>query len=132
MTINVAISPGELLDKLTILQIKLARIADSAKLRNIRFEYDSLSDAAHREIPPSPELATQRTRLHEINEQLWEVEDEIRECEGRQNFGPRFVELARSVYRLNDQRATIKREINRLLDSALVEEKSYRGRSAAR
>ena len=125
MTIKVEISPGELIDKLTILDIKRARIADPAKLRNVEAEHAILARTAAAEIPASPALEALWAELREINEALWTIEDDIRICEHRQDFGPPFIALARAVYQTNDRRAIVKRRINDLLDSAIVEEKSY-------
>ena len=124
-TITVEIAPGELIDKITILEIKLARIADAAKLRNVRAEWETLVRARDAAIVSSPEIAAETAALKRANETLWDVEDHIRECERTKDFGPRFVELARSVYVTNDARARIKRRINELLGSRLIEEKSY-------
>lgn len=121
----VEVAPGELLDKLTILQIKAERIDDPAKLRHVRAELRVLAAARDRALPASDRLVELTAELREVNERLWEVEDELRRCEARQDFGARFVELARSVYKTNDRRAAVKRQINDLLGSALVEEKSY-------
>lgn len=124
-TITVEIAPGELIDKITILDIKLARIADAAKLANVRAEWETLTRARDAALPASPALAQATADLRRANETLWDVEDEIRDCEREKNFGPRFIELARAVYITNDERARIKRRINDLLGSRLVEEKSY-------
>ncbi|MCC7017162.1 MAG: hypothetical protein IT564_08180 [Rhodospirillales bacterium] len=124
-TITVEIAPGELIDKITILEIKLARIADAAKLRNVRAEWETLIRARDAAIGPSPEIEEQTAALKRANERLWEIEDDIRDCERDKDFGPRFVELARSVYVTNDERARIKRRLNELLGSRLIEEKSY-------
>ncbi len=124
-TITVEIAPAELVDKITILEIKLARIKDAAKLGNVRAELETLVRARDAAIAPSPEIAADTAALKRANETLWEVEDHIRDCERAKDFGPRFVELARSVYRTNDERARIKRRINERLGSRLVEEKSY-------
>ena len=127
MLISVEISPGELLDKITILEIKRDRIAESAKLENVRRELAVLAASRDRAVAPSDELVAALTaELRGVNEALWEVEDELRQCECAGDFGPRFIELARSVYRLNDRRASIKRKINEALGSPLMEEKSYR------
>lgn len=129
--ILVETSLGEIADKITILEIKSDRIDDAAKLANVRRELATLSEA----FAPvrSATLQSARAELDEliaalksVNETLWQVEDDIRDCERLQDFGPKFVELARSVYRQNDQRAALKRQINALLGSRLVEEKSYR------
>jgi tetratricopeptide (TPR) repeat protein len=123
--IMVEIAPGELIDKLTILEIKNARINDPDRLRNVQRELAVLSTAWRRSVPGSPALERLVGELRAVNEALWDVEDEIRICERNSDFGPRFVELARSVYHQNDRRAAIKRAINDLLHSRLVEEKSY-------
>ena len=118
-------SPGELIDKLTILKIKSEKILDAAKLANVRHELDVLGAVAARALPDLPELTQLWQDLHEINLQLWAIEDDIRACEARADFGPSFIELARSVYLTNDKRAEIKKVINVLLRSDMVEEKSY-------
>jgi len=120
----VPVSWGELLDKMTILHIKQARITAPAALDHIATEYRLLSalGAPALQIGPVGALVE---RLRQVNEALWDIEDAIREKEAAAQFDPDFICLARSVYRMNDRRAAIKREINRLLDSELVEEKSY-------
>ena len=124
-SIAVAVSAGELIDKITILEIKSERIADAAKLANVRHELETL-DAARREaVTPSPGLDELTAGLKAVNERLWQIEDDIRDCERNGDFGPRFVELARAVYVNNDERAALKRRINELLGSDIVEEKSY-------
>ncbi len=123
--ILVEIAPGELIDKITILEIKTERIADPDKLNNVRVELEVLEKARDEAVEASPELGDLAARLRKVNEALWDIEDDIRDCERRQDFGPRFIELARSVYRSNDQRAAVKREVNELLGSKLIEEKSY-------
>jgi tetratricopeptide (TPR) repeat protein len=125
--ICIEVAPGELLDKITILEIKSALITDAAKLRNVRLELAELSALCREGLPSSPELAELTAQLKAVNERLWKIEDEIRECERDQDFGPRFIELARSVYRENDRRAALKRAINDMLGSRLIEEKSYAG-----
>jgi Flp pilus assembly protein TadD len=122
----VEVSAGELIDKITILQIKSEQIADPAKLVNVRRELAVLTAVRDQEVSSSADLAGLADELRQVNEALWHVEDEIRECERRQDFGPRFIELARSVYRHNDRRSALKRRINDLLGSRLTEEKSYR------
>ena len=125
MSIHVEISPGELIDRITILEIKAERIGDDARRRHVEHEL-AISSAARNEAMLLDERMTRmETGLKGVNAELWEVEDALRDCERVGDFGPRFVTLARSVYHLNDKRAAIKREINRLLDSPLVEEKSY-------
>ncbi len=133
--LTVEVAPGELLDKLTILEIKAERITEAAKLRNVRTELAELAAVRREALPDSPELAELIGSLKEVNGRLWDIEDAIRRCEQEQDFGPRFVELARSVYRENDCRAALKRQINELLNSRLIEEKSYAdysGESSAR
>lgn len=125
LTISVEIAPGELIDKITILEIKSERISDPEKLSNVRTELATLVACRDRTIPSSPELAERTTDLKQVNESLWQIEDDIRDCERRRDFGPKFVELARSVYKSNDRRAALKRQINELLGSRLIEEKSY-------
>lgn len=125
--VMVEISVGELIDKITILEIKNARISDESKLHNIRKELDILTAARVSMVPRSSALESLVTELRAVNQALWEIEDEIRVCERERDFGPRFIELARSVYHTNDRRAELKRRINDHLGSRLVEEKSYRG-----
>ena len=124
-TIRVPVAPGELLDKIAILEIKAARIADPAKNANVRVELAALARVRDETVAASVELDRLSRALREVNEALWDIEDAIRDCEAAADFGPRFVELARSVYRTNDRRAALKREINLLLGSELIEEKSY-------
>lgn len=123
--ILVPTSPGELLDKLTILRIKTERIRDSAKLANVRHEKSVLEATARRHLPDSEELTALRETLYRINSELWEIEDAIRDCEAVGDFGAEFIRLARAVYVTNDRRADVKKRINLHLGSALVEEKSY-------
>ncbi len=123
--IRVDISPGELIDKITILELKLERISDPSKLVNIRHEYDVLMEVYGREVVESAELLGLAERLKKINAVLWDIEDDIREHERAKNFDASFVALARSVYRSNDERSAVKRAINGLLASKIIEEKSY-------
>jgi len=125
--LHIEVSPGELLDKITILQIKRVRIANPAKRENVLNELGVLQEARARALHESPALASLVTDLQRVNERLWDVEDELRRCEAQQEFGPAFVELARSVYRFNDERARLKRRLNELCGSTLIEEKSYAG-----
>lgn len=124
-SVRVEIAVGELIDKITILEIKQARITDSAKMRNVQTELKSLTMACDAAVPDSQELRELTNQLKRINESLWDIEDKIRRCEQQQDFGPHFIELARSVYRSNDQRALLKRQINQLLGSQWSEEKEY-------
>lgn len=123
--ILVPVSFGELLDKIAILQIKSERMSDPAKLANVRKELDALA-ATWLEHPAAqiPVLEL-RAALKAVNERLWVIEDDIRTCEKRQDFGPEFIRLARAVYFENDERARIKKDLNLALGSAYVEEKSY-------
>lgn len=123
--IIIEVAPGELIDKLTILAIKLDRIADPQKRVNVLVEYETLEAARRGAMAPSPALDALTADLRGVNERLWEIEDLIRNCERRGDFGADFVELARAVYITNDRRAALKKEINGLLGSRLIEEKSY-------
>ena len=123
--LNLPVSFGDAADRITILEIKRDRIADAAKHANVVAELDRLLPPFRAATAHTPEFQVLFARLKKINEALWEIEDDIRACERRGDFGPEFVRLARAVYQTNDERARIKREINRLLGSAIVEEKSY-------
>ena len=123
--IQVEISAGELIDKLTILEIKLERLSDPAQLANVRREHEPLRETLRQNFADTPELAALMIELRRTNTALWDIEDDIRRHERNGDFGESFVALARSVYRTNDLRAAIKRRINQLLDSAIVEEKGY-------
>ena len=123
--IAVKVSPGELLDKITILQIKRERFTDPAKLANVGHELDLLRAILDRAVRGSAGLDRLTDELRSVNEALWEIEDQIRCCEREQDFGSRFIEVARSVYQQNDRRAAIKRQINELLNSEIIEEKGY-------
>lgn len=122
-TVTIEVAPGELVDKLTILDIKFARL-DGDKRRNVAVERDLLR-RAFADLDAADALASLRDELQAVNEALWDVEDEIRICERHGDFGPDFVLLARAVYRINDRRAALKRSINVALGSRLIEEKSY-------
>ena len=124
-SISTEVSPAELIDKITILEIKLERIEEAGKLENVKEEWETLIAARDAAIEHTELLEQLTAELKEINEHLWVIENEIRNCERNEDFGKRFVELARSVYRTNDTRANIKRKINKLLGSRLIEEKSY-------
>lgn len=123
-SVSIAAAPGELLDKITILKIKQQKLTGDA-LRNVEIELSALTKVRQRAIIERDPLPTLEAELQEVNQQLWDIEDQIRDCEREQDFGPRFIELARSVYHKNDRRAEIKRAINQLLGSQIVEEKSY-------
>lgn len=125
VTVSVDVAPGELIDKITILEIKLERIDDEQKLSNVRIEFDTLIKARDEAIPASESLDELTAELKRINETLWEVEDDIRDCERAKDFGETFIKLARAVYVTNDKRMEVKRRVNDLLGSRLIEEKSY-------
>jgi Family of unknown function (DUF6165) len=123
--ILVPVSPGEVLDKITILRIKTARMTDPAKLANVRRELEVL-DSTWRASPyGGRDVAADEAALQAVNERLWDIEDRIRDQERAQDFGATFIALARAVYIENDERAAIKKRINLALGSAIVEEKSY-------
>jgi hypothetical protein len=126
MSIMAPISAGELVDKITILRVKAARIGDPAKEANVRKELAMLEAIAAQALPASAALDELTGELAQVNAALWDIEDGKRDCERRQDFGDRFVALARSVYIENDRRAAIKRAINEAAGSDIVEEKSYR------
>ena len=121
----VPVAWGELIDKLTILEIKREEIRGPGALANVEREYALLTDALGAAADAHPEVVELREQLRGINRQLWDVEDDLRALEAARDFGPHFVELARSVYRLNDRRAALKRAISTAMGSAIVEEKSY-------
>lgn len=123
--VRVPVSVGEMLDKIAILEIKTARISDPAKLVNITRELDALNHVWQGLDPKRAEVEQARAALKEINERLWVIEDDIRDLERAKRFDATFVELARAVYITNDERAKVKRVLNELLGSALIEEKSY-------
>jgi hypothetical protein len=125
--LRVPVSIGELIDKITILEIKAERITDPAKRRNVLAELKTLVEAKTGAGLDSADIGPFAAELKSINATLWDIEDAIREAEARQDFGPRFIELARSVYQMNDRRARVKYRINTAFNSALVEEKSYKG-----
>jgi len=123
--ILVPVPVGELIDKITILRIKSERIANREQLANVLRELAALEAVSARIVCDPAVLAQCTADLKHVNEALWEIEDAIRECEACGDFGPRFIELARSVYRRNDERARLKRKLNIAAGSRYVEEKSY-------
>jgi len=130
--ISVPVSYGELIDKITILEIKSERITSAAKLANVRVELEILDATWRANSAARTDIAAERAALRRVNEALWDIEDRIRLKEKAKAFDAEFIELARSVYIRNDERAEIKRAINEKLGSTLVEEKSYedyRGKS---
>ncbi len=124
--IKVPVSPGELLDKITILRIKSRRMTDAEKLANVRLELDALESLWSGSAYALIDVERDVNALLAVNERLWSIEDDIRDKERAQDFGADFVRLARAVYMENDERAAIKRRLNLKLGSALIEEKSYR------
>jgi hypothetical protein len=122
----VPVSPGELLDKITILRIKAARILDAAKLANVKLELDLLEATWRDSGCAAAGLIQEERALERVNGELWDIEDRIRDKEARQTFDREFIELARAVYVSNDERAAIKKRVNAQLGSRLVEEKSYK------
>ena len=125
MSIKIQISPGELIDKFTILDIKLNRIKAKEKTQNIRKEHKILKRQIEKNLPKSKRLSALISKLKTINKTLWDIEDQIRVCERKRDFEKEFIKLARSVYQKNDLRSSYKREINTLLGSEIIEEKSY-------
>jgi hypothetical protein len=124
----VPISVGELYDKISILEIKSERLTDPAKLGNVNYEMRLLNDIAKEsEYAEQEKIKGLFLKLKEVNTNIWEAEDTIRDCERRGAFGEGFLDTARSIYRLNDARAAVKREISVLTSSAVIEEKSYSG-----
>ena len=119
---NIEVSNGEIIDKLTILQIKIERIKDKAKLLNLKKEYDKLITVSASIISTSDPLYIE---LYNVNCELWDIEDLIRDLERKKNFGDEFISTARAVYFKNDKRSELKREINIKTSSGLIEEKSY-------
>ncbi len=119
---KIEVSNGEIIDKLTIIQIKLERISDTTKLKNLQKEYDELVTVASSIISTSDPLYKS---LYDVNCELWDIEDRIRDLERNKDFGDDFISTARSVYYKNDRRAELKREINIKTSSGLIEEKSY-------
>ena|SRR5680860_836894 len=128
--IKVPVSFGEVLDKITILEIKSERIKDEAKLNNVKLELGELNATWSEAVSDPSAIAPLRQQLKAVNEELWVIEDDIRDQEADQNFGARFIELARAVYVTNDKRAALKKDINLALGSRFVEEKSYQDYTA--
>ena len=125
-TPHVPVSWGELIDKITILQIKRERLSGEAALANVRRELEALTAIAAPLLAGEPEAAALTAALKSVNETLWDIEDRIRAKEAARTFDQEFVELARSVYKRNDERAALKKQLNLKLASELVEEKSYK------
>ena len=123
--ILIPMSPGELLDKITILQIKSERISDPAKVSNVKTELEMLEQVWQTAVEFDDTISALTAELKKINEALWEIEDDVRDEERNKRFGERFIELARAVYVTNDQRSDVKKRVNLHLNSTIVEEKSY-------
>jgi len=123
--ILIPISPGELLDKITILQIKVERMTDPVKVANVKTELGMLSKVWSEAVEVDAEIAKLTAELKAVNETLWKIEDDIRDEERNKRFDERFIELARAVYVTNDERANAKKKVNLYLKSTIVEEKSY-------
>ncbi len=126
-TILTPVSIGELIDKITILQIKAERITDAGKLANVRTELDGLWPLWLEQQAARPTLAALKDQLKAINERMWDIQDQLRDKEAAQVFDADFITLARAVYGTNGERVAVKNEINRVAGSALVEEKQYQG-----
>jgi len=122
---HVPVSPGEVLDKITILEIKSERMTDPEKVANVRTELALLQEVWSSNIKDSETIRSLHAQLKEINEALWEIEDDIRDKERAREFDDRFIELARAVYVTNDRRSQVKKELNLHLGSEIIEEKSY-------
>ena len=125
MQLQVPVSVGEVLDKITILQIKLAHISDATKRANIQNELDALLPLVAGDAFATDQMQGLMAELKSVNEALWDIEDDIREKEAVKSFDAEFIRLARAVYVTNDKRAEIKKQINLATGSALIEEKSY-------
>jgi len=123
--IHVPVSPGEVLDKITILEIKSERMSDPQKVANVKVELALLQATWADSVSEDEVICKLHAQLKEINEALWEIEDDIRDKERAREFDERFIELARSVYFTNDRRSKIKKDLNLHLGSEIVEEKSY-------
>ncbi|WP_449467955.1 DUF6165 family protein [Stenotrophomonas humi] len=126
-TILTPVSIGELIDKITILEIKAERITDAAKLANVRTELDGLWPLWREQQAARPTLGVLKDQLKAINERMWDIQDRLRDKEAAQDFGAEFITLARGVYGTNGERVAVKNDINRVAGSALVEEKQYQG-----
>lgn len=126
-TILSPVSIGELIDKITILEIKAERIEQADKLANVRTELDGLLPLLAAQLEAAPALAGLKAELKGINERMWDIQDRLREHEAAKTFGDDFVQLARGVYQTNGQRIAVKNHINQVAGSALVEEKQYQG-----
>lgn len=125
MRIEIPVSFGELIDKLTILEIKKSKITDNEKLKNIQLEFELLNKKYQAKLKVTKELQVFYDALLKVNQKLWKIEDKIRILENNKEFNEEFIDLARSVYKLNDERFAIKNEINKTFDSEIQEQKEY-------
>jgi hypothetical protein len=125
MRIEIPVSFGELIDKLTILEIKKSKITDNEKLKNIQLEFELLNKKYQTKLKDTKELQVFYDALLEVNHKLWKIEDKIRILENNKEFNEEFIDLARSIYKLNDERFAIKNEINKTFDSEIQEQKEY-------
>lgn len=125
MRIEIPVSFGELIDKLTILEIKKSKITDNEKLKNIQLEFELLNNKYQTKLKDTKELQVFYDALLKVNHKLWKIEDKIRILENSKEFNEEFIDLARSVYKLNDERFAIKNEINKTFDSEIQEQKEY-------
>ena len=125
MRIEIPVSFGELIDKLTILEIKKSKITDNEKLKNIQLEFELLNKKYQTKLKDAKELQVFYNALLEVNHKLWKIEDKIRILENNKEFNEEFIDLARSVYKLNDERFAIKNEINKTFNSEIQEQKEY-------
>ncbi len=123
--VTIPISTGDLVDKITILEVKIQRISDLTKKENILFEWNKLTRILEKQIPITPKLLNLKKELLQTNEKLWDIEDAIRIKESRQQFDNEFIELARNVYYANDHRTSLRRSINELTGSRIIDEKQY-------
>ncbi|PUA30365.1 MAG: hypothetical protein B0W54_07655 [Cellvibrio sp. 79] len=128
MLIQAPISLGELIDKITILEIKAVHIGDETKLKNVTHELNILNDKVNNLLDAAgkTKLEPLKKSLRDINQELWVIEDDIRDCERDKDFSDKFIQLARAVYFTNDKRAAVKKDINLAFGSELIEEKSYK------
>ena len=125
MRIEIPVSFGELIDKLTILEIKKSKITENEKLKNIQLEFELLNKKYQTKLKDTKELQVFYDALLEVNHKLWKIEDKIRILENNKEFNEEFIDLARSVYKSNDERFAIKNEINKTFDSEIQEQKEY-------
>ncbi len=123
--VTIPISTGDLVDKITILEVKTQRISDPQKKANILYEWNKLIGILEQQIPITPKLLNLKKELLQTNEKLWDIEDAIRIKEARQQFDNEFIELARNVYYTNDHRTSLRRSINELTGSRIIDEKQY-------